>query len=82
MYILRIVFYLVSGSAAILWVCAAMVNIPVPTWDNVGPDGAFIKAFQLSAHLNAAAALATGISVGLSLLREVLRDKAMSGSGR
>jgi hypothetical protein len=70
---LRPLFYLVSVAAAVLWWRSAAVPIPVPTFDGLGPHGDFMNALNRSAHLNALAAGATGVSVFLSLLREFLR---------
>jgi len=69
-------FYVVSLAAAALWWLSAAVTIPLPTWAGLGPHGDFMDALNRSANLNALAALATGLSVFLSFLRELLSHKA------
>jgi hypothetical protein len=70
---IQIFFYLVSLAAAVLWWRSASVNIPVPTFDGLGPHGNFMNALNRSAHLNAWAAGTTGVSVALSFLREAFQ---------
>jgi len=55
-------------AAAVLWGLSAWTKIPAPKFDDLGPDGDFIKELNRSVLLNRSAALATAVSVMLQFL--------------
>jgi hypothetical protein len=63
-------FYLASGSAAVLWWLSAAADTPEPTFDMRD----FTNALRHAANLNGWAALVTGVSVALSLVRDWLQN--------
>lgn len=67
--LVSVAFYIASGAAVILWGLSAAVPVPVPTFDM----GNLTDALKSAAHWNAWAAGVTGLSVFLSLVRELLR---------
>lgn len=62
-------------AAAGLWFWSASVNIPVPTFDGLGPHGDFVEALNWSARLNKWAAFTTGLSVLFAAFAQGLQGR-------
>jgi hypothetical protein len=62
----KVLSIFLGAGAAIVWFLSAAINIPTPTYDNMGPEGDFVKAFHSSSRLNQCAALLTGLSLLLN----------------
>ena len=69
--ILSIASIVFGLAAAALWFASAWGHMPVPTFDDFGPNGRFLRALDDSARLNRWAAGYTGFSILFSVVAQL-----------